>query len=426
MLSSSRMRLLHSFFLLLLIVLPTFSIINSYHSSSDLSSEKGEPHFDRIICTDSGLCLIFYHRVAVYGGDAVTINGPYVKAVHITPSGGIINPSSSYDFSSKVDVWGSFNTIAFVEEIDSFRYIGSDSGSIYEIWWLKANNSIIFKDEQITAYNEIQLVTHHVPDDYFTMINNSLEGIEETIIPLSLKEFSAPDKYLFDNTSSSFFVFFKKSFYTGTRVIIRRLFTNGSYFHESIVDLGLAANHYYLNPIIGGDGSPYLGIWWRNDEKVEDYNFTLLLVNLLSKSTFNHSFMSPYKHLDHKVLIDTSGCTHLLLNYYTYISQYLKFSSNHTFDFQVTLTVPDSDRYSFPSDSFNLFQNNLLIGGVESDDSAGIVVINSSTGQLISINSSLIPYIPFSDGSFITFNFFGIFPFLILLVFLRKKKISTV
>ncbi|MHA2112479.1 MAG: hypothetical protein ACW98W_13450, partial [Candidatus Hodarchaeales archaeon] len=214
----------------------------------------------------------------------MTRNGPYVKAVHITPSGEITNPSSSYNLSSKVDIWSDFEMIAFVEENDSFRFIGSDSGSssIYEIWWFKANNSFAFKEGGITDYNKIRLVTPPALDDYFTMTNTSLEGTVEIIIPISLKEFSAPDKYLFDHNSSSFFVFF----YTGTRVIIRRLFLNGTFLHESVVDLRYTADHRHeLHPIISRDGLPYLGIWWRNEEKIDDYNYTLFLIDLLSKST---------------------------------------------------------------------------------------------------------------------------------------------
>lgn len=125
------------FFSLLTILLVFSFFITTSHcypfSSAVSTPAEGRAHISRVICTDSGLCLIFYYRTKA-PSDVVETNGPYVKAVYLTPSGDLTNPSPSINLTLKAGIINSMDVYEVQEEGDLFRLIGYDWKILYEIW----------------------------------------------------------------------------------------------------------------------------------------------------------------------------------------------------------------------------------------------------------------------------------------------------
>ena len=122
------------------------------------------------------------------------------------------------------------------------------------------------------------------------------------------------------------------------------------------------------------------------------------------------------------VLIDSESHIHVILNTYT-STQYLKFSQNGVVDVNSTLVFPETGRFHIPSDSFALYQDQYLLGGLEKENrNAGIFVIDRHTGKVVSVNGSLIPFIDYPKDFFGYFGFFVLLPGLIAISVFRRTK----
>ena len=427
--------------LLSFIITPTFA--ENALATTGSPKETGLVRFNRIICTDTGLCLLFYHRVLTIG-DVGQVNGPYVKAVYVTPSGEITTSALSINLSMNANI--SFDIVhnymdvqEIQEEGDVFRLIGynEDYRTLYEIWYFKHNNSLLVKEKalgavgewgyeclhqwpivkQLTNYTLVGLIWPH------QMIKVNFHSFERIYIPAEYSPVrEIPDLHLFDG-NNSFYAFDYEPY---NILYIQRLFLNGSEAYHLREDL-VPTNRRWGSLLKGKDGNLYFGIRcldpnWE-DFTLKHYNHTFYLVNIVAKQILSHSFTTPDHSYRWDVLIDSEGCPHMIIN--TYVTQYLKFTSSGVLSIQSTLAFPETGRFHIPHENFALYQNKYLVGGLYKENkNAGLFVIDVNTGKIVSVNASLLPYIDYPHGFFISFEFFplGIFSLFLLHVVLRKKR----
>ena len=324
--------------IILLLILITTTLQDNSVLTIDPVKEDGRARFNRVIVTDTGLCLIFYHRqVTQLHTHIDQKNGPYVKAVYITPLGEIINPSPSINLSLNTDVAFDimYNDYLDVHEVqeegDTLRLIGYNGGTLYEIWYFKNNGSIFVKDKsillewwgyesfhqwlyenQITNYTLVGLQWPGRENESLQMVKVDFCGVEKIFIPRTFGS-TNPNLRLYDG-NNSFFLFYYEGYYG--RLIINRLFLNGtisSYFVEDLVPTDRRWGSLFRSK----DGTLYLGIesldpYWE-DYSRKQYNHTFYLVNLASKQIFSHSFTSQDSSYSWDVLIDSEGCYHVML-----------------------------------------------------------------------------------------------------------------
>ena len=441
------------------LMLTSTNIYNDSVTADIPKLEEGYPRLRRVVCTDSGLCLIFYSRI-VQEGDLGYENGPYVKAAYITAAGKITELGSSIPLSMNVNA--SYNIIRnymyiheVQEEEDIFHLIGFDpDGILYEIWYFKNNNTVYVKEKnyglnglygyithdqwshttQIRNYSLIRLDWTDFSDEKFVIMSKAnLEGVEEISLPLYWGQ--RPGKYMFDG-NNSFFLFYYDGYHPSQTIKLRhsldikRIFLNGTWYDYLSGFQLVPTNRRRGYLFRGADDGLYLGIR-GNDPQWEDYtrtryNHTFYLVNIATKQIITHSFTSPEQIYEWDVLIDSESYFHVLLHSY-YKTQYLKFTPNGSISFDTTLAFPQTgDSYIRPN-TFALYQNKYLVGGLrQKNDDIGLFVSALETGEVVSINTSLIPYIGDRQNLFTPFAFSPLtsISLVIILVKIRKKENS--
>lgn len=411
---TSRTGLIYSL-ISIMIVLSFFISTPTFNSLSTVLStqEEGRAHINRVICTNTGLCLIFYYRTKA-PSDVVYTNGPYVKAVYLTPSGDLTNPSPSINLTMNADIINDMDVYEVQEGDDLFRLIGYDGEILYEIWWFKNNNSAIVREKDLEdtfGWNERE--THHQwpqvneirnftligletpalssSQDFYQFVQVDKEGVERVPIPVTLEQFNEPKFHLFDK-NDSFFTF--NYVYQDQHILIRRLFLNGTFHNYMTMDVDNTNRRWY-HYFIGQDDNLYFGLrgldpYWE-DYSLDEYTHTFYLANLASKQKITHSFVSQDHSYAWDVLIDSESHIHVIINTYT-TTQYLKFTQSGVVDVNSTLTFPETGRFHIPSHSFALYQDKYLLGGLEKEDrNAGLFVIDTNTGKSVVVNVSFIP-----------------------------------
>ncbi|MFX1515842.1 MAG: hypothetical protein ACFFC6_05990 [Promethearchaeota archaeon] len=429
--------------LIILLLNITTTFYDTTLTTADLTKEEGFARFNRIICTDTGLCLIFYHRLVSHG-DVCEAKGPFVKAVNITPLGKITYQRPSINFSMNADVTfnilynNDFDVHEVQEEGDAVRLIGYNEGTLYEIWYFKNNNSVLVKEKKITEWWEYERFyqwLYQTQITNYTLVgiqwsnreNESLQlvivdfhSVEKISIPRTLGFTGTADQHFYDGNNSVFLIYIEN--YPSSRLIINQLFLNGSMSNCLVEELGLTSRRYgslFRNK----DEMFFLGIrcydpFWQ--DSLTQYNHTFYLINFASKQFFSHSFLSQDSTYRWDVLLDSEGHPHVILHEY-FATRFLKFSPYGELLFQSVLLLPETGRANIPRESFTLFQDTFLIGGYyEENYDAGIFVLNISTGKIIDENKSLLPSIEYSPG--LIKGFGVVFVLLVLLISIISYK----
>ncbi len=431
----------------LLVFFSHFTAITRSNSlvAAELTNEEGKAHINRVICTDSGQCLIFYYRSKSVS-DTGSFNGPYVKACKLTPSGEFTNLSSSILLNASADIINSIDIYEVQENSESIRLIGLDGKILYEIWWFKSNNSAIVKERnfgktfaygvfsrrsqwpyinQIQNYSLVGLETSGEPTDNYQLIKVNLDSVERIPIEITREEldFNGPMYYLFDGNNSIYMFDYNFNY---DQLRIRRLFLNGTV--DNYITLYLPPSMYarkeYL--FIGRDENPYFGFmsFGPNSENssIEEYTHTFSITNIISKQTFAYSFTSLDNSFRWDLLIDSTSNTHVILHTYP-LTQYLKFLPDYTLSFDSILELPETGNKYIKKHSFTLYQDRYILGGLEKENKdAGVFVIDIDNGELISVNSSLIQFINYSQEYSGSFEYFLLLPSLIILVLINRRK----
>lgn len=444
-LKASQKGLFFSLFSILLVFSFFISATNCHPlTTTSPKPEEGRAHINRVICTNTGLCLIFFYRTKA-PSDVGEINGPYVKAAYLTSSGYLTNLSSSINLIMNADIINDMDVYEVQEEGDLFRLIGCEDKVLYEIWWFKSNNSAVVKEKdlegdiewgerethhqwphvnQIRNYTLVGLGRPVSSNKLYQFIKIDMERVERIPIQVTSEQFNEPRYYLFDG-ADSFFTFDYLDEFQLNQLLIRRLFLNGTFYDYMTLDL-VRTNRRWYYYFIGEDHNPYLGIrsfdpLWE-DYSLDQYTHTFFLVNLTSKQIITHSFVSQDNSYAWDVLIDSESNIHVILNTYT-STQYLKFSQNGVIDVNSTLVFPETGRFHIPSDSFALYQDQYLLGGLEKENrNAGVFVIDRNTGKVVSVNGSLIPFIDYPKDFFGYFGFFVLLPGLIAISVFRRTR----
>lgn len=416
------------------------------------TKEEGQARIVRVICTDTGLCLIFYYREA-FPSDYGIRSGPYVKTAYLTPSGEFTKLSAAFDLYMNNAEIMHYLFVFEVQEDDNFlRLIGTDFAYLCEIWWCKNNNSIKVREKdlrdllgknfhhhialesllqwryvnRIKNYSLIGLETpiREHPNDFYQLVKIDFDTVEKIPIPISLVELKNAWRFLFDGNDSLFFANYPGVSGTGRsdQLLIQRLFLNGTLQDYLTLDR-LPIGHDFF-PYTDVKGNPFLGIFCRDpkwqDFSREVYNHTFYLINLVNNHTFSHSFTSQENSPSWDVLSDAIGNFHIVLNAEK-ITEYLKFSPNGTLLHQSTLAFPESGKFHIPDDSCSLYQTKYVLGGLyRKNKDAGLFVVNTDTGETVSVDTSLIPYIDYPK------DFFGIeglviLPSIATLALIRNK-----
>ena len=444
--------------IILLLCLITTTLHDNPVSTAEPTTEGSRVRFNRIICTDTGFCLIFYHR-SITRGDVREYNGPYVKAVYITPLGEITNPSPSLNLSMNTNVsWDiMYNDYLNIHEVqeegDTLRLIGYHKGTLYEIWFFKNNNSLLVKDKSILEWwgyeifhqwlyeNQITnytLVGLGGEDESLQLVKVDFHGVEKITFPGSYGR-TNPNRHLYDGNNSFFLCYYDVPTISGiyNELIIRRLFLNGT-ISDYIEDDLAPTNRRWGSLLRSKDGNLYLGIrsydpYWQDFSR-KLYNHTVYLVNLASKQILSHSFTSQDSSYQWDVLIDSEGRYHVMLHTY-FATQYLKFSPNGVLSIQSTLTFPETGMSHIPRGNFALSQNKYLIGGLYKENSdAGMFVVDVSTGKVVSVNASLMASTGYFRNTFIFYTLFDILlstlgitqiSIILLVLFILVKRTSS-
>lgn len=431
-----------------LIIFSSFISIPTYTSllTASLTQEEGEGHINRVICTNTGFCIIFYYRTKA-PSDVVEENGPYAKVVYLTPSGELTNPSPSINLTLNADIINDMDVYEVQEEGNLFRLIGCEDRILYEIWLFKNNNSAIIREKdladeikwwerethhqwpqvnQIRNYTFVGLETPDSPQDFYQFIQVDLEGVKKAPIPTTVEQFDDPKYHLFDGNDSFFTFDYLNERYIDNpnQLLIRRLFLNGTSHDYMTLDLASTNRRWYYY-FMGKDDNPYFGIrsydpnW--DDYSLDQYTHTFYLVNLTSKQKITYSFVSQDNSYAWDVLIGSEGHIHVMVNTYT-TTQYLRFTQNGVIDVNSTLTFPETGRAHIPKRSFALYQDKYLLGGLKKEEeNAGLFVMDINTGEVISVDVSLIPFIDYPRDFFGSFGFILILPGLIAFHFFRKR-----
>jgi hypothetical protein len=446
---SLRLGLISSLISLMIVLSLFLSISTCYSFSTVLSTkEEGHAHVNRVICTNTGLCLIFYYRTKA-PSDAVFTNGPYMKVVHLIPSGDLVNPSPSIYLHMNADIINNMDVYEVQEEGDLFRLIGYDGEILYEIWWFKNNNSVFIREKDLEGafgwyereihhqwpqVNEIRnlsligLETPDSPQDFYQFLQVDIEGIDKVPIPITLEQLDdSNERYHLFNGHDSFYTFEYRDDFQYNHLVIRRLFLNGTFHDYMTLDL-VHTNRRWFYYFIGKDHNCYFGIQgfdsnWE-DYSLDQYTHTFYLVNLTSKQIFTQPFVTEDNSYAWDVLIDSKSHIHVIINTYT-DTQYLKFTQSGILTVNSTLTFPETGRFHIPSNSFALYQDRYLLGGLEKENrNTGLFVIDTNSGKSVAVNGSLIPFIDYPKDYLGDFGFFILFPGLIAIVIFRKTRRS--
>ena len=404
--------------------------------------EEGEARILRTICTDTGLCLLFFYR-RTSPSDYEVMNGPYVKTAYLTPSGGFKNLSSSVYLNITDEILNGMHIYEVQEDDDTFRLIGYNGKILYEIWWFKSNNSAIVKEKNVAKisgtfsglsqwpymnkiqnYSIVGLERPRERTDFFQMIKFNFDSVEKIPIEITLEELNTNSpSYLFDGNDSIFVIDYHVDFNYG-QIRIRRLFLNGTLENYFFLDCPTGSPRGE-SLFIGRDGNLYFGLKiydsdWQNYSQ-ENYSHFLSITNLISKQTLTYSFTSPDNSYDFDLIIDSTSNLHVILNTYS-TTHYVNFSPDYTLNFKSILKFPETGRRYIPDESFSLFQNRYFLGGLYKENKdVGVFVMDAKTGELISVDTSLFPFINYPKEFFGYFELLPILPGLITLIFIKKR-----